>query len=59
MTHVRINLMLTPALLSQLDRLAKRIGLDRTNTIRYCIARTFEAEAVPTITPPRLVEPKQ
>lgn len=58
MTHERINLALTPAMLRQLDQLAKRIGLDRTNAIRYCIARTYDAEsAAVTVEPEK--EPKE
>jgi hypothetical protein len=39
----RINLGLTAAQLRKLDKIAAQLNLDRTNTIRYCIARSAEA----------------
>jgi hypothetical protein len=42
----RIHIGLTAAQLRKLDRLAQKLGLDRTNTIRYCLSRTCESEDV-------------
>lgn len=47
MTLARIHLSLTPAQLRRLDKLAEKLGLDRSNALRYCIARTSEAEGIP------------
>jgi len=44
MASRRINFAMAPAMLKNLDKLALKIGLDRTNAIRYCIARTCEIE---------------
>ncbi len=41
-----VNLGLTAAQLRRLEKLAQKLGLDRTNTIRYCIARTAELEHI-------------
>lgn len=41
-----INFRLTAAQLRQLDKLAKKLNLDRTNTLRYCIAKTAEIEKI-------------
>ena len=43
----RIHLSLEPAQLRRLDRLAARLGLDRSNALRYCIARIAEQEGIP------------
>jgi hypothetical protein len=40
----RIHLGLTAAQLRKLDKLAAKLGLDRTNAIRYCIARVSDLE---------------
>lgn len=42
----RIHLTLAPASLRRLDKLAAKLGLDRSNALRYCIARTADAEGV-------------
>ena len=42
----RVNLQLSHAMSKDLEKLSKRIGLDTTNAIRYCIARTLEAEGI-------------
>lgn len=42
----RINLGLTAAQLRRLDKLAAKLGLDRTNTLRYCIAKAAELEEI-------------
>lgn len=42
----RVNLQLSSAMSKNLERLAARLGLDTTNAIRYCIARTLEAEGI-------------
>lgn len=42
----RVNLQLSSAMSKNLERLAARLGLDTTNVIRYCIARTLEAEGI-------------
>lgn len=42
----RVNLQLSAAMSKNLERLAARLGLDTTNAIRYCIARTLEAEGI-------------
>lgn len=41
-----INLGLTAADVRRLDKLAKKLGLDRTNTIRYAIAKAAELENI-------------
>lgn len=41
-----INLGLTAGQLRRLDKLAQKLGLDRTNTIRYCIAKASELEGI-------------
>jgi hypothetical protein len=38
MTMKRIHLALSPAQIKSLDKLAKELGMDRLNAIRYCIA---------------------
>lgn len=43
----RIHLTLSPAQLRRLDRLAEKLGLDRSNALRYCIARAADAENIP------------
>jgi antitoxin component of RelBE/YafQ-DinJ toxin-antitoxin module len=43
----RIHLSLEPAHLRRLDRLAAKLGLDRSNALRYCIARAADAEGIP------------
>lgn len=44
MALIRIHIGLSEAQLKAVDRLALKLGLDRTNAIRYCIARTVETE---------------
>ena len=46
MAMKRIPLNLNEAQLRGIDKLAEKLGLDRTNAIRYCIARTLEAENI-------------
>jgi len=41
-----LNLGLTAAQLRRLDKLAQKLGLDRTNTIRYCISKAAELEGI-------------
>ena len=41
-----VNLGLTAAQLRKLDKLAQKLSLDRSNTIRYCIARVAELEQI-------------
>lgn len=41
-----INLGLTAAQLRRLDKLAQKLGLDRSNTIRFAIARAAELEHI-------------
>jgi antitoxin component of RelBE/YafQ-DinJ toxin-antitoxin module len=43
----RIHLTLPPAHLRRLDKLAEKLGLDRSNALRYCIARTADLEGIP------------
>ena len=53
MAMARVNLYLSEAQIRALDKLAQKLGgLDRTNAIRYCIARCLEAEGI-AIEPPR------
>jgi hypothetical protein len=42
----RIPLFLELTMLRDLMRLAAKIGSDRAGAIRYCIARTLEAEGI-------------
>ena len=42
----RVNLQLSPAMRKNLEKLEEKLGLDTTNAIRYCIARTLEAEGI-------------
>lgn len=42
----RIHIGLSPAQLRTLEKLSAKLGLDTTNTIRYCIARIAEQENV-------------
>lgn len=42
----RIHIGLTPAQLKILEKLNARLGLDTTNTIRYCVWRIAEQEGV-------------
>ena len=46
MTMQRLHLGIAAAQLKNLDKLAKKLGLDRTNAIRYAMARTLEAEGI-------------
>ncbi len=41
-----VNLGLTAPQLRRLEKLAAKLSLDRTNTIRYCIARVAEMEGL-------------
>jgi hypothetical protein len=54
----RINLVLTAGMARNLDKLGAKIGIDRTNTMRYCIARTLEVEGIVVI-PAAQVEPRK
>lgn len=40
----RIQVGLSPAQLRILEKLSTKLGLDKTNTIRYCVARVAELE---------------
>lgn len=42
----RVHLGLSSAQLKVLERLASKLGLDKTNTMRYCINRVAELEGV-------------
>jgi hypothetical protein len=42
----RIHIGLTPAQLRILEKLNGKLGLDTTNTIRYCVTRIAEQEGV-------------
>jgi hypothetical protein len=44
MAFKRINLALSTAQMKSLDQLADKLGLDRTNAIRFCIAHTCEMQ---------------
>lgn len=46
MAMKRIPLNLNDSQVKAIDKLGLKLGLDRTNTIRYCIARTLEAEGI-------------
>jgi len=46
MALTRLQLGLSAAHLRQLDRLSVKLGLDRTNTLRYCISRVSELEGL-------------
>lgn len=46
MVHTRIHVGLTAAQVRLLDRLAVKLGLDRTNTLRYCLAKIADQEKV-------------
>ncbi len=41
-----INLGLTAPQLRRLEKLAAKLNLDRSNTIRYCIAKAAELEGI-------------
>jgi len=51
MALTRVHIGLTAAQLKALDKFAQKLGLDRTNAIRYCISRTLEAEENPARVP--------
>jgi hypothetical protein len=53
MAMKRVHLALSPAQLKLLEKLSAKLGLDATNTIRYCIARIAEQEAIMRASPPR------
>ena len=42
----RVHIGLTSQQVKILDKLARKLGLDRTNTVRYCLMRVAEQEAV-------------
>jgi hypothetical protein len=42
----KIHFGLTAAQAKVLERLAAKLGLDKTNTMRYCLARTAEQEGI-------------
>lgn len=44
MALTRIHVGLSPAQIKNLDKLANKLGLNRSNTIRYCISRMLETE---------------
>ena len=46
MAMKRVHLALSPAQLKLLERLAAKLGLDKTNTMRYCINRVAEMEEI-------------
>jgi hypothetical protein len=46
MTMKRVHLALSPAQLKLLERLSAKLGLDKTNTMRYCINRVAEQEEI-------------
>lgn len=46
MALTRLNLGLTPSQLRRLDKIARKLDMDRTNALRYCIAKTAEVENV-------------
>ena len=46
MPMIRIPLFLDPAMLRNVMKLAAKIGSNRVGTIRYCVARTLEAEGI-------------
>jgi len=46
MAMKRVHLALSPAQLKVLERLAAKLGLDKTNTMRYCINRVAEQEEI-------------
>ena len=41
-----INLALTASVLRKLEKLQAKLELDRSSTIRYCIARVAEQEGI-------------
>ena len=42
----RLHVGLTASQVKQLEKLAAKLGLDKTSTIRYCVARIAEMEGV-------------
>lgn len=46
MSMIRIPLFLDQSMLRNVMKLAAKIGSNRVATIRYCIARTLEAEGI-------------
>jgi hypothetical protein len=46
MAFKRIQVGFAPAQLSILKKLSAKLGLDITNTIRYCVARIAEQENI-------------
>lgn len=46
MIHERIHVGLTAAQVRLLDKLAAKLGLNRTNTLRYCIAKIADLEKI-------------
>lgn len=42
----RVHIGFTATQFKLLERLAAKLGLDKTNTIRYCVSRVAEQEAV-------------
>lgn len=44
MAYKRIHVSLSPAQFKLLEKLQAKLGLDTTNTIRYCVARIAEQE---------------
>jgi len=45
MALIRIHVGFTPSQLKALDKHAAELALDRSNFIRYCVARTIKEEA--------------
>jgi predicted transcriptional regulator len=42
----RVHIGFTAPQFKMLEKLAAKLGLDKTNTIRYCVARVAEQEAI-------------
>lgn len=49
----RVHIGFSSAQFKLLEKLAVKLGLDKTNTIRYCVARVAELEAIPRDKPGR------
>jgi hypothetical protein len=41
----RVHIGFSPSQFKTLEKLAAKLGLDKTNTIRYCVSRIAEQEA--------------
>lgn len=42
----RVHIGFAPAQFKLLEKLARKLGLDKTNTVRYCVARIAEQEVL-------------